>query len=481
MRFVPVFAVLLVLSVNCILQEDIVRLNNGDVLMGVIVEKQDEGIKFKTWDEHIISIKWDQVSKQDVQRLRGAASIQQQKFRMLDGVRIITVTRVIEGIISSEDAMKVHVKTKDSAKPIAVYKSSIIRRDEIKVSELDAYSPEEIVSIRLTEAGEDLNMILAAADLAVELGAFKSALDCFEKALSSVAKSAMTDDQKKAKAEAITSKKNEIEAKILLSDILKLVEQSSFDEAITLADTLMQKYPDSTAVKENGDIVERIKKAKEEFIANRDAILSKKVISAFKASLKSKLRKLASESDISIAMDSVDTVSDEIIAKILAKYSCSEEEFRKWWGSRNMNPTKVSFGTGSWIVQNGQDGGYDYEGEEEDTSSGSGGGGSGTGNKQIDDLLKRFGQGREKTKKITGLKLLTKEEWWQSAGTSTRAEFLEALWAKNSDLVSKEESTSNCMQCAGKGTYKAVRGKNQVDVICFRCHGTAKDLAIIYK
>jgi hypothetical protein len=80
-----------------------------------------------------------------------------------------------------------------------------------------------------------------------------------------------------------------------------------------------------------------------------------------------------------------------------------------------------------------------------------------------------------------GKKLETKDEWWATASTSDRRNFIEAEYAKNSSAVKKEVKTKKCSVCNGEGIRKEVRQGVACECKCLRCHGSKEDDIIVYQ
>ena len=80
-----------------------------------------------------------------------------------------------------------------------------------------------------------------------------------------------------------------------------------------------------------------------------------------------------------------------------------------------------------------------------------------------------------------GKKLETKDEWWSTASSSDRRNFVEAEYAKNSGAVKKEVKTKKCSVCNGEGIRKETRQGVVCDCKCLRCHGAKEDDIVIYQ
>ena len=133
---------------------------------------------------------------------------------------------------------------------------------------------------------------------------------------------------------------------------------------------------------------------------------------------------------------------------------------------------------GSWLYQPGGNGGeIDYQGD---------GGVEGSDDDPVEDFARKFG-GKQRGKGQTQKKqdppetLKTSDEWWASASTTKRKNFLTAEYALNSGnvkVIKKEEK--KCSRCRGEGTRKDKRNGEYVQVLCDRCHGGSIEFTVTF-
>lgn len=476
-------AVLALLLASSLLaaQDEAIRLKNGKMIVGQIVEKNADGFKLEKWDgSGVVAIKWTQISDADRARLQKEAADATQAIKMIDGIRVVTATRIVEGVLVKEEPTNLHVKTKDSKTPIQIPISAILAREKIKLPELDIYTPEERLELKAQSIdSKNPDHLLDLAEFARGLGFADKSREYLNQAL------AVAPEDRK---EAIQLMIKEVDGKKALDEIDRLIENAKFEDAATKAETWLQDFEGTDIAKKNSDIVDRIRKEAEEFQKNRDKVLGKKVVEQFPKLVQNYLKEYAKLDKIDNAMRNAEKASETAIKELKTKYDITDEDFSKWWTAaekdRSMKKRRVSFGTGTWIVSNGQDGGWDSE--DTRTSQDSGGG------NPLDQLAKQFGQGgfqgqgnqnkqQKKNQPDPRKKIQTRQEWWETNSPSTRAEFLEAHWVSETEWVKKDKSTEKkCPNCNGTGYLKSLRGNKYVDIVCSRCHTVGKEVDITY-
>ncbi len=171
-------------------------------------------------------------------------------------------------------------------------------------------------------------------------------------------------------------------------------------------------------------------------------------------------------------------LDETVVEELAAKFKTTPDAVRDAWKKREHKPKKVSWGDGSWIHLDGQNGGLDSDVKgtpkvERDIA---------------DDLIDRNPSVLTKRKKPAppepvplGKPIKTKDEWWASATADERRACLEAVYVRASKAVEKSEETKDCGGCRGKGTVNVNRGGIGLTVVCARCHGAKSDLIVAYE
>src|SRR5689334_19701734 len=185
-------------------EPDTVKLKSGRVLTGVVVvdESNRDGFSVQRWDTGgTVFVRWTQIS--DVERVRLSNRVVEIKVVgvMLDGVRAMTAGRDVVGVLVKEDANGLHIKTKDAKAPVQVPKSALLRPYEaVKVPESDAYSPDEMLDLRVAKANDkDYGSMM-------EIGTFAASVKLYERAKEFYQKAAAADPSKKEESDSILAK-----------------------------------------------------------------------------------------------------------------------------------------------------------------------------------------------------------------------------------------------------------------------------------
>jgi tetratricopeptide (TPR) repeat protein len=470
--------------------QDTVRLKNGKHLTGTVTlnDSDKEGFQLTRWDSGgTIYVKWTQVPEGEKLRLLNKGmetAVAPTVGDILDGVRIVTASREVVGVITSEDAQQIFVKTAGSASPVPVPKGAILKRDGLKINEIDAYSPDEMVAKRETAAGEgDMGKLL-------EVGRFAQALKMYAKAKELYEKAAALDESKKSEVEpliaAVVVLIREDDAQKALAGVKKLAEDTKYPEAIEAADKFLTDFADTECGKANKSLKADLEKEAKEFEANRSKILAAKVPDAWRSIRNSMFGEYSNAGKFKIAeaRSNVDKMDAEIAKRVGAKFNCTQDEAEQFWQKREKKAKTVSLNTGSWILLGGQDGGMDFTGDPNAQD------GQGQSNNPVDDFVKKFGgnrggnRGGQQPKKLEwGKPLQTSQQWWETASQSARRDWLEAYYVLNvSALVEKDQPVNkDCPYCKAQGTVKAMRNARSIDVICPRCHGAKYEQSVTYK
>lgn len=414
-----------------------VRLKNGQTITGtVLVDENDpSGIRIQRWDTGgVIALKWSQIVPVDRDRLSKNTVTQVAKEDVVDAVRILTSINVYQGTVDNESDTDVTLKTRDGQRIIP--KSSIEKREPIKMKMEDLYSPVERVEIKAKNCKEN------DAACMLEIAQFARSLNLYVVAATYYAKAAdLAPDRAEEIATLLTDMKTEktnSEAKELFDAILHNMQTHRFDDADKLAKKLQAEYGSTEIAQKNQDFPDRIAAAREEYIKTRDVKLAKELPNEWRSLRASMIRKSASDtkSTLKQTMSYVNTQLDkEVLKQLMAKYALTQEETLRFWDQRDQLKKTAKYGAGSWIVTGGS----------------------------------------------SGKQLPTAEEWWQSVSSSVRAEWLEAMYAESSAYVKVVETKKDikCSLCNGTGTLEA-QSQQGKPAPCPRCHGARYDLTITY-
>ncbi len=448
--------------------QDVVRLRSGKLLSGAVVvdEANKDGFSVTLWDTGgTVFVKWTQVPETEQRRLlnKRASAATAAVGDILDGVRVITSNREVVGVLVSETDQMINIKTAGAASATAIPKGAVLKREDLKIQEIEAYSPDEMLARRE-----------AAGLKPLDLGHFAKALKLFARAKDYYTRAAedpaLKDEASKLAAECDAFIR-EADAEKALNAIRKLQEETKYPEAIEAANKFLAEFADTEIAKQNKDLVKKLEAEKADFEKNRDKILAQKVPDLWRSVRNTLWSKHADRKfKLGEARGAMDRLDEEIAAEVGKKINCTRDEAEKYWGMREQKQQSAGMGTGSWIYLGGQDGGMDYTGSAQQPGGGGGGGDRGKGK----------GGNQPKPPEL-GRKLQTSEEWWSTASTTDRLKWLQCYYGLNSGLVKKvKEEDKDCSACGGIGTMKAARGGQIVDVVCPRCHQAKKDKGVIF-
>lgn len=503
-------------------QDDTVPLKNGQVLVGKVTQKTADGLTLEKWDgSGTVNITWSQIPERDLPRFKETAVKEEPRTDVasIEGVRLVTAYRVVDGIVDHEDANTVWMKTRESKSPLQFPKTGIVAREKILLRESDIYTPDELLDARIKKAIEAGDITKPEVMIQLAEYALSQSLTARALALYDDAKAELTRQKDKATEEDAKNKIDkqieeldirvkEIRGRSVIEEIFKLLEKNDYDKALSKAQSFMTDYEGTRIKEQNADLVDRINKERDDFKANRDKVMSKKIVDITFRIINDQLRKASQAGKVDDAMKNADGIDQKVLAELKETYKITDEEFNKWWKDaeslRQDKKRRASMGTGTWIVKGGQNGGFDSGqgagGNGRGPGGGSGGGGQGGSRNPLDEFRKKVpggqvpipgmggqgqpqgqgqaqGQGQDPRKKLQ-----TKDEWWSSQTASVREDFLEAYWASKSNLVqsTRKETERKCTLCNGAGSLKAQRFGQFVDVVCSRCHGSQIELEITY-
>jgi len=472
-------------------EQDTVKLKSGRVLSGVVLvdESNREGFSVQRWDTGgTVFVRWTQIS--DIERARLSSRVVEIKVAgvMLDGVRAMTAGRDVVGVLVKEDANGLHIKTKDAKAPVQVPKSALLRPAEaVKVPESDAYSPDEMVDLRVAKANDKDYASM------MEVGTFAASVKLYERAKEFYQKAAAADPSKKEESDSILAK-NELlikegKAAALLAQVKEFIETIEFQKAIETAKKLLSDFADTDVAKQNKNLADEIQKKAKDYEGKRAEYLAENVPQAYKDRRSALFGQYGSAKyKIAEAMNLANKIDEAVVAELAKRMKATPEEINAAWAKRELKPRTVSYGDGSWIVKGGQDGGLDTDAKTQPNNQngrntgGNGGnnGGFGFGGNRNGGNTGGKGQPNNQPQPL-GKKLETKDEWWSNASSSDRRNFVEAEYAKNSGAVKKEVKSKKCGACKGEGIRKETRQGISCDCKCLTCHGAKEEDSIVYQ
>lgn len=465
----------LVLIAAPALAQDIVRLKNGRILTGevVISDADPDAFTLKLWETGgQVRIRWDQLGADEKRRL--AKEDEMPPVDMIDALVIVTESGdYFRGVLDREDGTMLHLKERGKTSPTPIFLSRIVKRESKQLPETDLYTPLEILQRRAGGADEaDPDAMIALAQYAVTWKLFEQAAVYYFKAADALETRA-AGDPRVAEWRAAT---DEMNARTLLARIHEILDQADFDNAVALTQELQEKYAATPTGLANADLLAQISAQRDAFLANRDLVMLERVIDAWPKERAKQISAIVSDAkkDLDLARTRADGL-DAAIAKALAeKFKAAEQEINDWWLRREelveADPKKKlkrhdpSFGSGTWILRGGRDGGTDFI-EFADTQT-------------PQPTNPRGPNNPNQGTAAYGEALETSADWWARQSATAKKQWLEAYYAERSPMVVVEEVVGEkpCGTCGGNGQRTQTRQSRKCRVICPTCHGhTGRD------
>ncbi|MBI3856795.1 MAG: hypothetical protein HY293_13995 [Planctomycetes bacterium] len=346
-------------------EQDSVKLKSGRVLTGLVLvdEANREGFTVQRWDTGgTVFIRWAQISDGERARLSNRVTEVKILGLMLDGVRAMTAGRDVVGVLVKEDNASLHIKTKDSKAPVQVPKSALLRPHEmLKVPEADAYSPDEMVDLRLAKANEKDYASMK------EVGLFAASVKLYERAKEFYQKAAAVADAKsKEEVEEILTRNESLiregKAAALAAQVKDFVAEIEFAKALEAAKKLLSEFSDTEVAKQNKTLADDIQKKAKDYESKRTEYLAENVPQAYKDRRASLFSQYGSTKyKIAEALAHANKIDEEVVAELAKRMKATPEEITAAWAKRELKPRSVGYGDGSWIVKGGQDGGLDTD------------------------------------------------------------------------------------------------------------------------
>jgi hypothetical protein len=441
-------------------EPDCVRLNCGRILTGKVhIEDGDpEGFRVHCWDTGgTVFVRWAQISRSERDRLVQRVAEPKSVEPLIDGVRALTPGRDVVGVLVKEDAIAIHVKTKDSKAPLQVPKSALFRPYErVRIPESDAYSPDERVDLRAAKGNlKDFSALL-------ELGRFATSVRLFERAREYLLKAAAAEPSKKADAEEALARNEsllkEAKAAALVARARELADSIEFLKALDLLRQLQNELSETETAKQNRELAAQIQKRAQEYESRRAEFLAHSVAQAYKdrrgalfiqyGSLKFKIVE---------ALAKAQKIDDEVVAELAKRFKATPEEIQAAWGKREPEPRTVLLGEATWIGRGGQDGG-------------------------LDTPLKTPANVMNLPAGVPlGKPLQKRQDWWVASSPWDRRTLVEAEYARNSSAVKREIKLKKCVSCKGEGVLQETRMGVDCECKCLRCHAVKDDETIVYQ
>lgn len=471
-------ALALVLIAAPALAQDVVRLKNGRLLAGEITmsDADPDAFTLKLWETGgEVRIRWDQLGDDEERRLKNEEEV--PSVEMIPALVVTTENGdYYRGVVDREEKGILYLKERGKTSPTPIIASKIVTREEKPLPETDLYTPAEILGRRAAGADPtDPDAVIALAQYAVTWKLWAEAADYYFKAADALEKRSAADPRV-AEWRAATEEMN---ARVKLAEINDYVDQTDFDNALTLAQELIERYAATPTGVANADLVAQIQAQRDEFLANRDQVMLERVADAWPKERGKRINEIVSDAkkDFDLARTRADGLDAAVAAVLAEKFKASDQEINDWWLRReeivDADPKKKlkryepGFGQGTWIVRGGRDGGTDFI-EFADAQ----------GNNPQQPNNPRGPNNPNQGTAAYGKPLETSGDWWGRQSATVKKQWLEAYYAERSQMVVVEELVNEkpCAACGGTGQKTQTREGRKCRVICPTCHGhTGRD------
>jgi len=276
----------------------------------------------------------------------------------------------------------------------------------------------------------------------------------------------------------------------MLLRIQSMKIRGMYEEALHLAQTFLQQFPDSRQLsavqREMGDIVER-----------RRGSLLRSIRADYFSFFNRLCGEHATNRELSLGEAMTWAKEDafgDSIDKLVTYYGISEEEVLDLWANRGNqgSPQTASYGGGTFVLGEAARKGLEKRDDEQDDESGEQKTEK-TLQDRINEKLKEKAEQRESRRSEKSSRDTiadvppTPDEWWAGASPGERRGFLQAFFAEQAGHVNVIRLNSrDCSTCAGKGILEffavnRTQGNVSGQEPCPRCKMLSFDRMVSYR
>jgi tetratricopeptide (TPR) repeat protein len=333
-----------------------IKLANGRVLAGEVLDYNEAGVRFRRWDNSgVIDIRWNQMLPDHAKRLMVELEMTGSETDFVEGMSIYLENgQVLEGVVLEQDAQKVQLKTYGGIRTIV--KGSVLKMEPLKLDAAKVYAPAELYSRKA--AATDMATAQGNFDLAcycLKIGQLDMAKQHFQKALDIAPAFA---DRVQPKMEECAVLEAESGASAMLAEIEKMLGSRDFEKARELLAKLAGSYPASKAAKGAEQLAQRISSEEQAYKADRLKYLESKVSSEWFSLTNQLLSKAAAKGKMAFtdARSYVEkTLTGEIEKKLAETLKMPVEDVSAAWKNRKATDKRTaSYGDGTFIVVQSQ-------------------------------------------------------------------------------------------------------------------------------
>lgn len=472
--------------------DQVVRLRDGRMLVGAIVEHDLDGFMLTTArDGGRYTLVWSDLFPGEADRLRDAFGYRNQtQVPMTTAHRILLSNgRELIGRIMRQDNRNIQLRSRDTTTLVPLNQMAA-PPESVVVEAASILTPEQFYGERLPQI--DATDALAQFEFAQEL----EVMFALEQALAhyilcgTLADAAGDDALSKRVAGAVTKVEklvaNRAEAEHLES-VRHLMHRERFTEAEEMLTEYDGLFPSAALRGEYLDIVDR-------FGERRDAAVTRYLERHwFNRALKVLKRKAL---DKDLRMDEVTPWLEGelpvmIRQQLLTEITSMDTDLNldtideRWLARLDIQATvhTAGFGDGSWVLgeERAKAGLHDAEGEDEND-------GKSEEQRKMEERMKRYMDNLEAGRRAKANKDedISPEDWWRRASVTQRFQWLLAYYAEFSgDYEIVNVRFALCASCAGQGFLETIEvsssGSGKKRRKCPTCHGVQVKRTVTFK
>lgn len=153
-------------------RREVVRLRDGRILAGELCEVDANGIALRVGEGGAPRrLEWEKIGLVERARIGRVGPTPLLDDGWVEGIRVVTEVRTVEGVFLREDGETLWVQSADAARPVAIARRAILAREPVRLPEHWALSPGERLDRRIGRVARgDAEGWLRMAAMAVFLG-----------------------------------------------------------------------------------------------------------------------------------------------------------------------------------------------------------------------------------------------------------------------------------------------------------------------
>ncbi len=475
------------------LSAEIIRLRDGTLVHGEITEF-DEGTGFtvvRADNGGQVHLRWEHLPAAEVKRLKEARGFTGEDPQpwLVDVVQLVMKNGTTEaGVLVDNGRPDVYSLRRRNG--VDTFPRQYVHTLETsRVDGLSVYSPDDLYGVIVAELGTP-NTAAQHFALAVACegaGLYNQALEQY--AAVQALDPTLKTDLIAARLPRLAIKLEDKAETAFLDDIRNKLYRRLFDDALAMVKQFRTQYPASRQLGElaalEGDVARQ-----------RKAFYSARIVSDYFSFLGKALNEIARRDGMTLgaAVQLVDeTVHKDVVKRISASYSTSEEQTEQLWKARHGGSVRTSsYGTGTFVL--GEQKALDFfdhsnaaadKAPDEEKAPDE----NASLEQRIEDVLKqRAAQADSRAKSKSSQRDLseglTPDGWWASVSIDDKVAWLSGYFAEFSGQVNVVRAKPRpCRTCDALGTVDQLNEeKAQIEAVtCPTCKGLKIERLVNYR